>query len=216
MTLLILSLLCGAVFAAEPSANVDISRILDTKMPLFIMSNEDEFLRLCGDLRIPCGEERLPNQQLVQTADYGFRQEEKTVRTLLNKMLLRRPGFLWEVSDGVLVLRPRSTRVTSPLDRRIHRFTQEGRIISEIVRELAARKRIGTPAPRMAAGPDYGQGESESKKIDIACVNLTARQILNTAVRTHGHTIWVYTYEPLSSGIIHAFFHRGELETISF
>ena len=193
-------------------------RLLDEKIQLFIMSSpDDEFQALCGMLRIPCGEEILPDEQYLDTDDYAFRQEGLSVRVLLDKMIKRRPGFIWEISDGTLVLRPRDVGFSSPLDNYVHQFILNGKPLYDVIWELEGKEWIGRPEGRIYVGPPPSEEAeaSESRGIDISCKDKTVRGILNSVVNTHGHGMWIYTYAR-PSPYIPRLFRRGMLESIAY
>ena len=223
MILLVLNLLCGSVLAASPSKQDDLTRILDKQAPEFSVYNADEFAGLCAALSVPCGEE-LPSQSVLPLPDKYIMPLGRTVRSLLDQIASGRRGglgYFWKISDGVLVLRPLTPHVASPLDNRIHIFVRKGQPLWMIIDGVANAEWMRLTGGKITAGYSAGiEAEKASeairnKTIDISCINLTVREILNTAVRTHGHGMWIYTYAP-PSRFMPDFTRRGMLDSDTY
>jgi hypothetical protein len=65
--------------------------------------------------------------------------------------------------------------------------------------------------------PDYIDllNKSAAQVIMIDCDEKTVREILNTAVRSHGHAMWTYRY-PKPAGFFSGLFHRGSIDEFTY
>jgi hypothetical protein len=216
---IVLSLLFQSLAAGAPGENAGISKLLEKKVPLFIITN-DEFRSLCENERIPCGEEIDPNQNLIQSDEAGLRLEGKKIREILDVMARRRAGFEWRIENEVLVLRRQENHIANPLDQHVRRFTYSGLTLRDIIRILA-----GKTGMQLSTNQDFGHAGTASQleleriessaQFDIACDGMSARQILNEAVFRHGHAIWVFTY-PLSQKTFLNIHKSGRLEWLVY
>jgi hypothetical protein len=207
-----LGLLCGAVLAASPNMNEPLLQLLNQKVPTFFPGSDDGFHSLCLNLRIPCGEELLPNESFARSPMH-FTPERIRVRAYLDKLVEDHPAYFWEISDGVLMFRPRSPGRSSPLDNRIALFVRKDQWAEVVVGDLANSEwiqllRYATVGP---PSPD----DSDTKKISVTCADASVRQILNTIVHAHGHAIWIYIYSPKIRFVPNIFF-RGKLISATY
>jgi hypothetical protein len=215
MTLILLSLLCGFLSAAEPPKNFALQQLLHRKIPMFVSWDNDEFLVLCQTFRIPCGEERFQDQSFDLRSGYAFRQKNLTVREILDKIAKIHPGYSWRVTDGVLMFTSETIDGSGILGKRIANFNRNSQNAIAILDGLAHTARIHVAVYREDGYERRGgiatKFASQTKEINIACQGCTLRQLLDLTVFTHGHAMWIYIYPPSNS-----YFDRGTLVPITY
>jgi hypothetical protein len=217
---LILSFFCGGAFAAPQIKNDLDPRVLETNVPALFLptSSEDGFYSLCRSLRIPCGEERLPSDSFIETPDYVLRMDNKNVRSYLNELVKNHPQYLWEISNGVLIFRPRMPE-RSPLDKHIALFVGTEQFPGSSIGHLADVAWIPIEQVQyITAGPVNLDSDSKGtikpppkNPINVTRVDASVRQILSAIVRSYGSGMWIYTYSHAPS-IVPLFFRRGTLK----
>lgn len=213
MRISILSLFLCSVFAAAQSDDSTVQKLLDRKVSVEIYPSQDEFLAVCRTVQLPCGEEVMPNETFSHGHEFW---DGITLRAALEKIVARRPNFMWEIGDGTLVLRPRTT-ASKPLEKKIRRFSQKARPLSEVLSDLAHSESINIPKPAVFEMPGDINAFHASylKPIDIHCENVTLREVLNKAVQAHGHAMWEYTYATPSI-FVPNFLRRGTLASFVY
>lgn len=223
----VVATLIADVFAlpapAKPTPVVD-SPFLENDVPAIFLptSSNDGFYSLCRSIRIPCGEERLPEDTFIETPDYVLRKDKRSIRAYLDKLIEYHPKYLWEIDDGVLVFRPR-TPVQSPLDMHIARFISTERYPGSLIDSLAAKAWIYIERVQFvtvgpvddALTPKGKMMKTHNEPANVTLIDSTVRQILNAIVHSYGSGIWIYTYSR-APRFLPNFLRRGTLKFLAY
>lgn len=236
MILLLLSLVSGLALAAAPHDTSDWRCRLNQKIPAFESCNErienrlnelvpieevqtdasDEFYFLCKKMRVACGEELLSSDPFL-SADDVYRPYRLTVRKFLDTLIARHPNYFWEIDDGVLLIRPRTHGRWTPLDKRIAQYSSKDKNFGFVVDDLASSEWIHRNS-YITVGPDEDPDrtwKSGVKPIDVTCKDKTVREILVSAARAHGNSIWIYRQAP-PIRYVPDFFRRGNIDAFTY
>lgn len=144
-----------------------------------------EFFELCNSIDIPCGVELAAPNKGDSTS---IHVEGISAKKVLASVLTRYPGHRWALVAGALNVRPKLSPKNSPLDRQAISIRLEGKTLDQISVEISKMLKIGGGS-RSISG--FDESENDSRKISVVLERGTFRDVLDKAVRTHGHAMWI-------------------------
>lgn len=148
----------------------------------------NEFRQLCQALDIPCAIEI----DLTKVEDLKDRGQFKVTgipgKAALDEAIKRYPGHLWELNKDVLVIRPLESSASSPLQKRLPPIKFNKKPLWYVWTAFA--ENIG-----FETRPMYAVGGPDTDKPVLISVSSsdgeTSRQVLTSAIRSHGHAMWI-------------------------
>jgi hypothetical protein len=133
--------------------------------------------------RVPMG---IESNQLPFKAKWSIPATGRTLREVLDALITAEPEYLWEETDGVVLIRRilRANEDPDPLNVPIGRFQ---------LRHARSADAMNAIAALFGVAKSTGPGDTRRFSVDTGGES-TIREVLNAIVRAHGTLAWAYQH----------------------
>ena len=183
-------LLCGLIlgWSAPAFAQSVLDRVIGQApwhQPLTLTQLNGQNIGLLALVaRVPIG---IESHRLPFKAKWSIPATGRTLREVLDALMAAQPGYSWEESDGVVLIRPieRASEDRDILNIRIGRFQ---------LRDADAADAMSALATLFGVVRTEGPGDTRRFSVDVAD-DSTIRDVLNAIVRAHGTMAWAFEHK---------------------